>query len=74
MSIVISDPQHTQSAKISQKQYERIIHAIMKAMCPSSYHHNGSVATHALAHMMYELPQSNCGDNREGALFSYICI
>ena len=47
----------------------------MKTMCPPGYHHNGFVATHALGHMMYssqvhELPQSNCGDNREGTLFS----
>ena len=26
---------------------------IMKTMCPPSYHYNGFVATHALAHMMY---------------------
>ena len=25
----------------------------MKTMCPPGYHHNGSVATHALGHMMY---------------------
>ena len=54
---------------------------IMKTMCPPGYHHNGFVATHALGHMMYimnrtscaqvhELPQSHCGDNREGTLFS----
>ena len=43
----------TQSAQISQKQDERNIHAIMKTMCPPSYHHNGFVATHALGHMMY---------------------
>ena len=53
----------------------------MKTMCPLGYHHNGFVATHALGHMMYimnrtscaqvhELPQSHCGDNREGTLFS----
>ena len=53
----------------------------MKTMCPPGYHHNGFVATHALGHMMYgstnrtscaqvhELPQSHCGDNREGTLF-----
>ena len=35
----------------------------MKTMCPPGYHHNGFVATH-------ELPQSHCGDNREGTLFS----
>ena len=53
------------------------IYAIMKTMCPPSYHHNGFVTTHALGHMMYrchaqvhELPQSHCGDNWEGTLFS----
>ena len=30
-------------------------------MCPPGYHHNGFV---------HELPQSHCGDNREGTLFS----
>ena len=50
----------------------------MKTMCPPGYHHNGFVATHALGHMIYgsscaqvhQLPQSHCGDNREGTLFS----
>ena len=55
----------------------------MKTMCPPGYHHNGFVATHALGHMMctwahyrkscaqvHELPQSHCGDNREGTFFS----
>ena len=50
----------------------------MKTMCPPGYHHNGFVTTHALGHMMnctscaqvHELPQSHCGDNREGTLFS----
>ena len=28
----------------------------MKTMCPPGYHHNGIVATHALAHMMYGQP------------------
>ena len=68
----------TQSAQISQKQDERNIYVIMKTMCPPGYHHSGFVATHALGHMMYgtscaqvhELPQSHCGDNREGTLFS----
>ena len=69
----------TQSAQISRKQDERNIYEIMKTMCPSGYHHNGFVATHALGHMMhlgtscvqvYELPQSHCGDNWEGTLFS----
>ena len=45
-------------------------------MCPPGYHHNGFVATHALGHsctscaQVHELPQSHCGDNREGTLFS----
>ena len=26
----------------------------MKTMCPSGYHHNDFVATHALGHMMYD--------------------
>ena len=47
-------------------------------MIPPGYHHNGFVATHALGHMMYaqvhELPQSHCGDNREGILFSRLHI
>ena len=53
------------------------IYVIMKTMCPPGYHHNDFVATHAFGHMMYgscaqvyELPQSHCGDNREGTLFS----
>ena len=51
-------------------------------MCPPGYHTTmASVASHALGHMsgyinrtscaqVHELPQSHCGDNREGALFS----
>ena len=48
----------------------------MKTMCPPGYHHSGFVATHALGHnrtsraQVHELPQSHCGDNREGTLFS----
>ena len=49
----------------------------MKTMCSPGYHHNDFVAIHALGHMMYgsctqvhELPQSHCGDNQEGTLFS----
>ena len=72
-SYVIHD---TQNAQISQKQDGCNIYAIMKAMWPRGYHHNGFVATHALGHMMYmvyqvhELPQNHCGDNRKGTLFS----
>ena len=43
----------TQSVHISLKQDEHNVYVIMKTMCPSSYHHNGFVATHALGHMMY---------------------
>ena len=43
----------TQSAQISQKQDGRNIYVTMKTMCPPGYHCNGSVATHALGHMMY---------------------
>ena len=44
----------------------------MKTMCPPGYHRNGFVATHATRAFaqVYELPQSHCGDNREGRLFS----
>ena len=68
----------THRAQISRKQDERNIYEIMKTMCPPGYHHNGFVATDALGYMMnrkscaqvHELPQSHCGDNREGTLFS----
>ena len=30
-----------------------VTHVIMKTMCPSSYHYNGSMAPHTVAHMMY---------------------
>ena len=67
-----------QSAQISQKQDGRNIYAIMKTVRPPGYYHNGLVATHALGDMMsrtscaqlHELPQSHCGNNREGTLFS----
>ena len=44
-------------------------------MCPTAYHHNGIVETHALGHMMYGytllVPMNqSCRDNREGTLFS----
>ena len=31
------------------------IYAVMKTMCPPSYHHNGFVATHALEHEFCEI-------------------
>ena len=69
----------THSAEISRKQDERNIYEIMKTMCPPGYHNNGFVATHALGHrtscaQVHELPQSHCGDNREGTLFSWFHI
>ena len=60
----------TQSAQISHKQDERNIYVIMKTMCPPDYHHNGFVATHASCAQVHELPPSQCGDNRDGTLFS----
>ena len=45
----------------------------MKTMCPPGYHHNGFVATtmyRKSCAQAHELPQSHCGDNREGTLFS----
>ena len=51
--MIIRDSRHTQSAQISKKQDGHNICAIMKTMCPTGYHHNGFVATHALGHMMY---------------------
>ena len=40
----------------------------MKTMCPPGYHHNGYHRTSCS--QVHELPQSHCGDNREGTLFS----
>ena len=64
----------TQSAQISQKQDERNIYVIMKTMCPPGYHHNDFVQLIHLGRtscaQVHELPQSHCGDNREGTLLS----
>ena len=38
-------------------------------MCPPGYNHNGFMEIHALG-QLHELPQSPCGDNREGTLIS----
>ena len=72
--MVRSDPQihnhNTQSAQISQKQDVRNIYVIMKKMYPPGYHHNNFVATHAFGcAQVHELPQSHCGNNRDGILF-----
>ena len=52
-----------------------VIYVIIKTMCRSGYHYNGSVVTHALCVnrtscvQVYELWQSHCGDNWECKLF-----
>ena len=62
--------------RVLKSQDGHNIYVIMKTMCPPGYHYNGFVAAHAFGHIMYrcaqvhELPQGQCGDNREGALFS----
>ena len=52
----------------------------MKIVYPPSYRYTSSVYTHALGHVMYGLdvkfyglPQSYCGDNLDGKLFSCFC-
>ena len=63
------------SFKMFLPLYQSIIYtyAIMKTMCPPGYHHNGFVATHVhdvrSCVQLHELPQSYCGDNREGTWF-----
>ena len=60
----------TQSAQVSQKQDEHNIYVIMETMCPLGYHHIGFVTTHTSCAQVHELPQSHCGDNQDGILFS----
>ena len=58
--------------------YRYIIYVIMKTMCPPGYHHNGFAlwqlmhlgTNHTSCAQVHEVPQSHCGDNREGTLFS----
>ena len=61
--VIINDPRHTECSNLTQARWRRNIYAIMNTMCPPGYHHNSSVATHALGHTMYnvQLPQSHCG-------------
>ena len=51
--VILRDPdlRKTQIAQVSQKEDGCNIYAIMTTMCPSVYHNNGFVATHALEHM-----------------------
>ena len=42
---------------------------IMKTMCPLGYQHNRTSCA-----QVHELPQSHCGDNREGNTYIYIYI
>ena len=53
------------SAQILQKQDGCNIYVIMRTMCSPCYHYNDSDVT-----QLHEWPQSHCGDNREGTLFS----
>ena len=64
----------TQSAQISQKQDGGKIYAIMKTMCPPSYHHNDFVATHALGYMVYGYTLLVPMKRSLLCLFVYICI
>ena len=50
-AIYVQSAQIIQSAHMSQKQDGHNIYAIMKAMCPPGYLHNGFAATHALVVM-----------------------
>ena len=73
----------TQSAQISRKQDERNIYEIMKnnvlsRLSPQWVCGNSCTWAHdvrlspnrASCAQVHELPQSHCGDNREGTLFS----
>ena len=54
------------------------IYAIMKTMCPPSYHHVPYIMyiimyimyNRTLCAQVHKLPHIHCGDNREGKLFS----
>ena len=61
-------PQHRECLSLTEAD-ERNINVIMKTMSPPGYHDNGSLATR-LCGQVHELPQSHCGDNQEGTLFS----
>ena len=61
------------------------IYVIMKTMCLLCYHHNGFVqlmhlgkwcteTIHHVPNQVHELPQSHCGDNQKGTLFSWLDI
>ena len=47
-------------------------------MCSPGHHHNCFVAIHVFGYIMYgchkKLPQSHCGDDQEGTLFSWLHI
>ena len=58
----------------TQKQDDWNLYAIMKTMYPPGYHHNNFVVTHASCAQVHELPQSHCGDNWEGTLYSWLHI
>ena len=44
--------------------HNRNKYAIMKTMCPPSYHHNGFVATHAPGYIIYGVRLHIAGTNQ----------
>ena len=63
--MIISDPQHRQSAQISRKQDGRCLacRTLFGLLVPAMCNRTSLVQVH-------ELPQRHRGDNREGILFS----
>ena len=62
----------TQSAQISQKQYERNIYVIMKTMCPPGYHHNGFVAHDVHEKLCLKRKESGSKKNKAFHIFGFI--
>ena len=60
------------SHRMPEKQNERNVYVIIKAMCSPSYHHNDFMATHALEYMVYIMCPSelHCFNN---SLSIFIC-
>ena len=55
--MIISDPQHTKCSNLTK--------AIFVSLVPAMCNHTSFVQVH-------KLPQSHCGDNQEGTLFSWL--
>ena len=85
--VIISDPQHIECSNLTKARWaythdilHTCNHELKKRMCPPGCHHNSFAATHgnsctgaqqSSCAQGNELPQSNCGDNLEGTLFSW---